>query len=217
MKIIAFNGSPRKEWNTATLLKDALDGAASKGAGTELVHLYDLDYKGCVSCFSCKLKGGKSYGRCAHQDGLTPVLDRIEEADAVIIGSPVYLGDITGETKSFMERLAYPYLPYVLPPGTIFPKKIKTALIFTMGVPEDGMEKAGYKQRFLSMERLMSRIFGSCETLLSFDAYQFKDYSKYVASKFDPEAKLERFKAVFPKERQKASELGARLAAGPAA
>jgi hypothetical protein len=62
------------------------------------------------------------------------------------------------------------------------------------------------------MERLLARIFGSCETLMSFDAYQFEDYSKYVAPRFDPAAKLERFKEVFPKERQKASELGARLA-----
>ena len=58
--VIAINGSPRKTWNTAMLLGHALEGAASKGAKTELVHLYDLDYKGCTSCFSCKLVGGKS-------------------------------------------------------------------------------------------------------------------------------------------------------------
>jgi NADPH-dependent FMN reductase len=46
MKVIALNGSPRKKWNTATLLKHALDGAASKGTETELIHLYDYNYKG---------------------------------------------------------------------------------------------------------------------------------------------------------------------------
>jgi multimeric flavodoxin WrbA len=51
MKAIGVNGSPRKKWNTATLLKKALEGAASEGAKTALVHLYDLDYKGCISCF----------------------------------------------------------------------------------------------------------------------------------------------------------------------
>ena len=51
MEVIAFNGSPRKAWNTATLLEKALQGAASKGAVTELIHLYDLDFKGCRSCF----------------------------------------------------------------------------------------------------------------------------------------------------------------------
>ncbi len=50
MKVFAFNGSPRKEWNTATLLKKALKGAEPPGAETELVHLYDLKYKGCISC-----------------------------------------------------------------------------------------------------------------------------------------------------------------------
>ena len=71
MKVLAINGSPRTKWNTAALLNNALEGAASQGAETELVHLYRLNYKGCVSCFSCKLKGGKSYGRCAVKDELT--------------------------------------------------------------------------------------------------------------------------------------------------
>ena len=62
MKILAINGSPRKNSNTATLLKKALEGAAAQGAETELIHLYDLNFKGCISCFACKLKDGKSYG-----------------------------------------------------------------------------------------------------------------------------------------------------------
>lgn len=62
MNVIAINGSPRKKWNTATLLEHTLEGAKSQGADTELVHLYDLDYKGCTSCFACKLKDGKNYG-----------------------------------------------------------------------------------------------------------------------------------------------------------
>ena len=65
MKVMAFNGSPRKKWTTATLLSKALEGAASKGAKTELIHLYHLNFKGCISCFACKTIGGKSYGRLA--------------------------------------------------------------------------------------------------------------------------------------------------------
>ena len=56
MKFLAINGSPRKQWNTATLLNKALEGASSEGAGAELIHLYDLNFKGCTSCFECKLK-----------------------------------------------------------------------------------------------------------------------------------------------------------------
>ncbi len=214
MKIIAFNGSPRKEWNTATLLKKALEGAASKGAGTELIHLYDLDYKGCISCFACKEKGGKSYGRCVINDVLKPVFKRVEESDAVIFGSPIYLGSITGEMQSFMERLVFPYLTYTNPPQSLFPKKIPTGFIYTMGVTEKVMNEVGYKQRFAITENFLTRIFGSSETLLSFDTYQFDDYSKYVATRFDPEAKLKRRKEVFSKDCQKAFKIGARFAVG---
>ena len=60
-KIYAVNGSPRKSGNTAVLLQKALDGAAAQGAETRLIHLTDLAYSGCKSCFGCKLKGGVSY------------------------------------------------------------------------------------------------------------------------------------------------------------
>jgi len=214
MKIIAFNGSPRKEWNTATMLKKALEGAASQGAETELIHLYDLNYKGCISCFACKEKGGKSYGKCAVRDDLKPIFKKIEAADALIFGSPIYLGNITGQMQSFLERLVFPYLTYTDPPEPLFPKKISTGFIYTMGMPEELIDKVGYRPRFTSIELFLARIFGSGETLLSFDTYQFKDYSKVVATIVNPEEKLKRRKEIFPKDCQKAFEMGARFARG---
>ena len=71
MKVIAVNGSPRKNWNTTTLLQKALDGAKSKGADTEIIHLYDLNFKGCTSCFACKRKNNLNIGHCAMKDDLT--------------------------------------------------------------------------------------------------------------------------------------------------
>ena len=115
-EVLGINGSPRKAWNTATLLEKALEGAASVGARTELVHLYDLDFTGCTSCFACKLKGGKSYGRCAVRDELSPVLDRVREADALVLGSPIYFGTAAGMMRCCMERLLFPYLAYTRPP-----------------------------------------------------------------------------------------------------
>lgn len=213
MKIIAFNGSPRKEWNTATLLKKSLEGAKSKGAQTELVHLYDLNYKGCISCFSCKTKNGTSYGKCPVKDDLLPLFKKIETADALIFGSPVYLASVTGEMQSFLERLVFPYLAYAMPPVTLFPKKIPTAFIYTMGVPEDGAKEFNYPIRFGAIERLFKIIFGEKhETLCSYDTYQFDDYSKFVAPRFDPVAKLKRRNEVFPKECQKAFEIGVKIA-----
>jgi multimeric flavodoxin WrbA len=112
MNVLAINGSPRKNNNTAILLNKALEGAASQGAKTELIHLYDLNFKGCVSCFACKMKDGKSYGKCAVKDDLTPFLEKVDDADALILGSPIYFGNVTGEMRSFIERLAFPYLVY---------------------------------------------------------------------------------------------------------
>ncbi len=209
MKIMAFNGSPRKEWNTATLLKKALEGASSQGAQTELIHLYDLNYKGCISCFACKEKGGKSYGRCVVIDDLKPILKKIETADALIFGSPIYLGNITGQMQSFLERLVFPYLTYTDPPESLFPKKIPAGFIYTMGLPEELMNEFGYNQRFAGMERVLTMIFGSSEKLLSFDTYQFEDYSKVAAPRFNPEEKLKRRQEIFPKDCQKAFEMGA--------
>jgi len=74
MIIMDINGSPRKKWNTAILLTKALEGAASQGADTELIHLYDLDFQGCKSCFACKIIDCSHSGRCAAKDDLSPIL-----------------------------------------------------------------------------------------------------------------------------------------------
>ena len=122
MKVIGINGRPRKNCNTAKLLENALEGAKSQESETELVHLYDLNYKGCISCFACKLKDGESYGTCALKDDLTPILKKILEVNAIILGSPIYLGTATGEMRSFIERLMFPYLVYDTQRSTLFPK-----------------------------------------------------------------------------------------------
>ena len=214
MKVIAFNGSPRKKWNTATLLEKALEGAASKGVKTELIHLYDLNYKGCISCFACKTKGGKSYGRCAVKDDLTPVFKKIEKSDAIILGSPIYFGTVSGEMKSFMERLLFPYSTYTDPPGSLFPRKIKTGFIYTMGLTEKMMEKMGYVPYFKRHDMILKRIYGDSEYMCCFDTYQFDDYSKVLATRFDPVKKKQRHEEVFPLDCQKAFEMGVRFTRG---
>jgi len=211
MKLIAINGSPRKEWNTATLLKKTIEGAESKGAQTELIHLYDLTFKGCISWFACKEKNGKSYGKCVVKDALKPIFKRVEECGALILASPIYLGSITGEIQSFMERLVFPYLTYTDPSQSLFPKKIKTGFIYTMGIPESMIDEFGYTQRFANIERFMTMIFGAHENIFSFDTYQFDDYAKYISSRFDPAAKLKRRKEVFPQDCRKAYEMGVRF------
>lgn len=208
--VIGINGSPRKNWNTATLLEHALRGATTEGAETELIHLYDLNFKGCTSCFACKLKGGKSYGECAMRDELTLVLDKIDDADALILGSPLYFGLVTGEMRSFLERLLFPNLTYTLPPTSLFGRTMPTAFIYTMNVSEQQM-KENYAAHISANENLLGRIFGQAESLCSFETLQFEDYDQVVFEYVDPEERRERHRTVFPEDCKKASALGARF------
>ncbi len=211
MKVLAINGSPRKQWNTATLLNKALEGAASQGAETEIIHLYDINFKGCTSCFACRLKNGKSYGRCAFKDEISPTLEKIENYDAIILGSPIYLGTVTGEMKLFLERLIYPYLVYDANRSSLFPKKMPVGFIYTMGADESRMKDMSIDRHIALNEMILGRIFGASESLVVTDTYQFDDYSKYVVS-HNVEEKARRRKEVFPLDCEKAFEMGIRLA-----
>jgi multimeric flavodoxin WrbA len=211
MNIIAINGSPRKKWNTAMMLEKALEGAASRGAKTKIVHLYDLKFTGCTSCFACKIKNGKSYGKCAAKDDLTLVLGKAEEADAIIIGSPVYFGSVSGETRSFLERLWFQYFEYSMPPKSIAPKKINTAFIYTMNASEERIKQMGIDKILGANEMLTKMVFGSCESLFSFETLQFEDYSKIVFNYADPSIRIKRRKEIFPQDLKNAYNLGVRL------
>jgi multimeric flavodoxin WrbA len=212
LNILGINGSPRKNWNTAILLEKTLEGARSQGASTELVHLYDLNYKGCKSCFSCKLKNGESYGKCSLNDELTPILRKIGEIDALILGSPIYLGVVTGEMHSFLERLIFPYLVYDQERSTLYPKKILSAFIYTMGAPEEVIKYFHIAKHIELNENFLNRIIGPTESLIVTDTLQFDDYSKYEASMFDEDAKKERQEKVFPQDCQKAYDIGVKIA-----
>jgi len=211
MKAIGVNGSPRKKWNTATLLEKALKGAKSHGAKTELFHLYEINYKGCISCFACKKKTGKSYGKCAVKDGLRPVLEKVNEADVIILGSPIYFGSVTGEMRSFLERLFFPLMTYTDPPGSLLSRKVQTAFIYTLGATKKMARERGFDKHIAASEMLMKMILGASETLCSYDTYQFVDYSKVYAPRFDPEKKAKVRAEVFPIDCEKAFEMGARL------
>ncbi len=207
-----IGSTPRKTGNTATLLQQALAGAASQGATTELIPLYELTFTGCRSCFACKTKGGPSYGRCATQDGLTPILAEVLTADALILGSPIYYGTVSGEMKSFLERLIFPYWTYTDPPHSLFPRRIPAGLIYTMNVAEGQMQEYGYGAHFAGNEWILRLVFGAAESLYSCDTYQFDDYGTVVAPRFDPAQKAQRRAEVFPQDCEKAYAMGVRFA-----
>jgi multimeric flavodoxin WrbA len=215
MKVYAINGSPRKNGNTAILLQKALEGARSAIKGqiieTEMIHLYDLHYTGCTSCFACKRLNGKSYGKCAVKDDLHEVLANVSQADGLVFGSPIYFGNITGQLLSFLERLLFPYLVYDKSRTTLAPKRMPTAFIYTMNVPEDLMNQIGYLKTFDQIGSRIGHTLTKPAYMCANNTYQFDDYSKYCADAFSEEAKAEHRKTQFPIDCQKAFELGANL------
>jgi multimeric flavodoxin WrbA len=214
---MAFNGSPRKtKWNTATMLQTALEGAAAAGAETELVNLYSLNFKGCASCFSCKRLDRKAVGVCALKDDLRPILERVREADALLLGTPVYYGAETACTRAFLERLQFPYLNYTDYSNSHFPRRIPTGLIYTMNVPAEMIPTLGYETGFERTRANLARHFGSCELLTANFTTQYDDYSKYEANA-KAEDKAAYREAHFADDCRKARELGARLATGKVA
>ena len=217
MKIYAINGGPRKKFNTAKLLQAALDGAAaapcSETVETEMIHLYDLNYKGCVSCFSCKRLGGKSYGHCAVKDDLAPVLEKLSQADGLIFGSPIYFGNITGKLRSFFERLMFAYFVYDENYSSLAPKRMPTAFVYAMNVDSALMEQYGYRQNLQGMEMFAGRLFGEPQVLHACNTYQFDDYSKYECARFSESEKAAYRDAHFPQELEEARKIGAAMVA----
>ncbi len=100
MKVIAINGSPRKNGNTATILKEVLAGAADRGAETRFIHLNDLNMKGCQGCLFCR----ENLGQCALKDDFQDVLEEMKKCDAVALGTPIYAFNVTGQFKCFLDR-----------------------------------------------------------------------------------------------------------------
>ena len=193
MKALFINGSPRKNFNTAKLLKSAMDGAAAAGAECELVNLFDYEFTGCRSCFACKIKNSKTNGVCAVRDSIRPLLTKAKDADVIVFGSPVYYGYPTGQLRNFVERLLFPLDTYLVDKNgqrVMFAHKtIYTGLIYTMNCPEWLMEKVEYPTLLGFTGTEIGRLCGYNEILYSYDTYQFSDYSRYDCNMFPEEKK----------------------------
>lgn len=212
MRLLAVNGSPRRGMNTAQLLEKVVEGARSKGAEGELIHLRDHQYSGCISCFHCKDPKGSSYGRCIKKDDLTPILDQAHQADVLVLGSPFYFSVETSFMRAFQERLWFQYYLYSNLKPPLSPQKKATALLYTMNVKEEDMEKYGKTTVINIAKGVMERLFGvSCELFFCNDTKQVKDYSRYEMDMWDVEAKEERHLKQFPIDLERAFEMGTRL------
>ena len=206
-KIMIIDGGPRKNMNTAQMLQKIAEGAKSCGDDVEVkqVRLYELDYKGCMSCMACKIKG-KASNVCKFKDPLTPILEEIAQADGLVLGSPIYFGDVTGQMRTFLERLAFPWLSYNDYSMTA-PKKMPVILVETM----NGAPERNNSQGYGSMEHCISAALGQPEHLIAYNTYQVKNYDRFELAGFSEEAKRQYRDTHWEQDLQRAFDAGKRM------
>lgn len=209
MKILAINGSPRKNRNTTALLQAALDGAASKGAETEMINLYDLNFKGCKACYGCKLKN-KTVNQCIIRDNLHDVLSKVLECDALLLGSPIYFNEVTGEMRSFLERLWFPYISYDNK-APHFPKKLPSVFVYSGNITESLYKEGFYDNVFEGNKKLLDNIIGPSQYTVSCETQMFDNYDRYVSSRFDADYIIKRHQTVFEDDKARMWSIGESL------
>lgn len=137
MKIVCVLGSPRAKGNSVTLAKRFCDTAEKLGATVQTFALNKLKYQGCQACMACKGKIDK----CVLKDDLAGVLDSIRDADVLVMATPIYFGEITGQLKGFIDRTYSYLLPDYLSnpkPSRLSPGK-KLVFIQVQGQPNEKM------------------------------------------------------------------------------
>lgn len=104
MKVIALNGSPRPIGNTSNILNEVTDQFEREGVEAEIVHLYEYRFVNCNVCLTCEIRGD---GRCMDEDdGFNELLDKLRQADAILLAAPTYMNACPSVMQTFLERAA---------------------------------------------------------------------------------------------------------------
>ncbi|MDR2073813.1 MAG: flavodoxin family protein [Oscillospiraceae bacterium] len=139
MKIIGFNGSPRISGGTAWAVSKVLEGAKLKGATTKLFSAGELDIRPCSGCLGCIHKDC-----CVMMDDMQKVYDDLRESEALVFGTPVYMGQMSAQAKAFTDRLFAHHTPRFSPRFKEEYSNKKLVLLFTQGNPDRDKFKVYY-------------------------------------------------------------------------
>ncbi|MDE7402567.1 MAG: flavodoxin family protein [Muribaculaceae bacterium] len=192
MKIIAINGSPRKDCNSAKMLQKWVEGFKYIFPEVEVkwVDLYSLTYTGCRSCFSCKRKNGKFYGQCPIKDDIHDLIPEVYDADAVAFACPIYFGELGAYTRCFLERALFCKTSYRLHHDSLAPKPVPVTMIYSMNCPKDMASELHYEQHWNDIEAYISNAFRyPSKRVCAYNTYQFRNYADYEMEMFNEEEK----------------------------
>ncbi|CEP66114.1 Flavoprotein-like [Moorella glycerini] len=129
MKAVGFVGSPRRGGNTEILVEQVLAGAAASGAKTAIYHLNELHIRGCQGCNYCQ-----EHGYCRQEDDMTILYEQLKAADGIVLGSPIYMGYLTAQTKLFLDRL---FALFKVGVGCLLPPGKRGVLVYSQGSGDD--------------------------------------------------------------------------------
>ena len=198
-----INAGPKKRGFNAEIAESALEGAESVGAEVEYVDLYRLNFTGCMTCLICKREDHDSC-KCYLRDDLSPLIERIFNADALIISAPIFFSAPTSHYMALLERLIYCIVSYKV--GNAFKGKVNVGLIYIINYPKDYFEES-IRPHLKQSEDILKMLNGEVEI------YSASNISKNDYSKNTEEGK----RIVEEKEKQqaidleKAFEIGAKL------
>lgn len=131
IKVTAIVGSYRKGGITDTAIDEILASAQQEGAEVEKIYLIDKHIEFCTNCRSCTQQAGQRSGECSFTDEMDGLLSKIQQSDAIVLGSPMNFGTVTAVTKRFIERLVcFAYWPWgMMAPKIRHKKKAKRAVV----------------------------------------------------------------------------------------
>ncbi|MFT9078109.1 flavodoxin family protein [Ethanoligenens sp.] len=150
MNVMGYIASPRKNGNTAWTVNKILEGAQEHGAATEVWYAGELDIRPCQACMGCVKSD-----RCVLNDDMQKLYAALKQADALVLGAPLYMGQMSAQAKAFTDRLSAQISPRFSPRFKEENAGKKLILAFTQGNPDAGKFQTYYdytKQMFQLLE-----------------------------------------------------------------
>jgi multimeric flavodoxin WrbA len=185
LKVFGINGSPRRGGNTDLLLDKVLEGAGSKGAQTEKVILNTLKFSPCQEC-----ENMRDDGTCIIEDDMQSLYKKIDEADVIVVASPIFFGSLSAQTKMMIDRFQCRWrLKYILKKGV--PEKKRAGVFISV-------EASKRKDFFENAKAIVKNLFATIDA-------QYKE--ELLCSGIDEKGSILRH----PELLKKAYELGARM------
>ena len=199
MKTVVINAGPKRKDINAQIAKSALKGAESSNSEVEYVDLYKLDLCGCRNCLICKKEGMAC--KCYWRDEVSPLIDRILDADCLLIAVPIFFTEPTSHYRALIERLIFCMVSYDV--GNAFKGKVNVGLFYTVNYDVDYFEES-VRPNLKSSEDILKMLNGELKIM------SFGNISQNIYNRED-ELSLTQKEKQLTHDLQTAFDIGAEL------